>query len=82
MVVLSASKAIFRARTYSHTIYSHETSRKPTIRTRYPTLFDKWHGVFYMPSRTDTDGHRPISRPLFTQSWTTGGKPKCPGKYP
>ena len=22
-----------------------------------PSLFDKWHGMFYMPSRTDTAGH-------------------------
>ena len=25
--------------------------------TRCPTLFDKWHGIFYIPSRTDTVGH-------------------------
>ena len=25
--------------------------------TRCPTLFDKWHGIFYMPNRTDTAGH-------------------------
>ena len=22
-----------------------------------PSLFDKWHGIFYMPSRIDTAGH-------------------------
>ena len=25
---------------------------KPTTGTRCPTLFGKWHGIFYMPSRT------------------------------
>ena len=33
----------------------NETRRKPTTRTRCSTLFDKWHGIFYMP---------------ITQSWT------------
>ena len=32
----------------------NESSRKPTTGTRYPTLFDKWNGIFYMLSRTDT----------------------------
>ena len=27
--------------------------RKPAMGTQCPTLFDKWHGMFYMPSRTD-----------------------------
>ena len=35
----------------------NETIRKPTTGTRCPTLFDKWHGIFHMPSRTDTTGH-------------------------
>ena len=35
----------------------NETRRKPATATRYPTLFDKGHGIFYMPSRTDTAGH-------------------------
>ena len=35
----------------------NETRRKPTTGTRCPTLFDKWHGIFYMPSCTDTVGH-------------------------
>ena len=35
----------------------NETRRKPTTGTRCPTLFDTWHGIFYMPSRTDTVGH-------------------------
>ena len=30
------------------------TWRKPTTATQCPTLFNKWHGIFYMPSRTDT----------------------------
>ena len=35
----------------------NETRRKPTARTRCPTLFDKWHWILYMSSRTDTAGH-------------------------
>ena len=35
----------------------NETGRKPTTGTRCPTVFYKWHGIFYMPSRTDTAGH-------------------------
>ena len=69
----------------------NETRRKPSTGTQCPTLFDKWHGTFYMPSRTDTAGHTKafdypvtqtrldIPRPLITQSWTTGGKSKCSG---
>ena len=30
---------------------------KPTTRTQCPTLFDKWYGIFYIPSRKDTAGH-------------------------
>ena len=28
----------------------NETRRKPTTATRCPTLFDKWHGIFYAQS--------------------------------
>ena len=35
----------------------NETRRKPTTGRQSPSLFDKWHGIFYMPSRTDTAGH-------------------------
>ena len=31
-----------------------ETRRKPTTRTRCPTLFDKWHGICYRPIPTAT----------------------------
>ena len=52
----------------------NETRRKPTTGRRCPTLFDKWPGIFYMPSRrTRLD----IPRPLITQShrhgWTYQG---------
>ena len=55
---LSASKAIFRARTYNCNLFSpvmmmNETRRKPTTGRQSPSLFDKWHGIFYMPSRID-----------------------------
>ena len=28
----------------------NETRRKPTTGRQSPSLFDKWHGIFYMPS--------------------------------
>ena len=31
----------------------NETRRKPTTRRQSPSLCDKWHGIFYMPSRID-----------------------------
>ena len=79
---LSASKAIFRARTYSHTTYSvsggdylNETRRKPTTKTRYPTLFDKWHGIFYMTMHAQIRLGMPS---LYLPSLgSLGGK--CPG---
>ena len=46
----------------------NETRRKPTTGRQSPSLFDKWHGIFYMPSR--------IPRPLISQSRITGGKAK------
>ena len=35
----------------------NETRRKPTTGTQSPSLFDKCHGIFYMPSRIDEAGH-------------------------
>ena len=35
----------------------NETRRKPTTGRQSPSLFDKWHGIFYMLSLTDTAGH-------------------------
>ena len=46
-------------------------------RDTMPYSFDKWHGIFSKPSRTDTTGHNKAI--IFTQSWTTRGKSKCPG---
>ena len=34
-----------------------ETRRKPTTGRQSLSLFDKGHGIFYMPSRTGTAGH-------------------------
>ena len=48
---------------HTHTQYGdhgylmNETRMEPTTGTRCPTLFDKWHRIFYTPSRTDTAGH-------------------------
>ena len=35
----------------------NETRRTPTTGRQSPSLFDKWHGIFYMPSRIDTAVH-------------------------
>ena len=35
----------------------NEIRRKPTTRRQSPSLCDKWHGIFYMPSRIDEAGH-------------------------
>ena len=35
----------------------NETRRKPTTGRQSPSLFDKRHGIFYMPSRIDEAGH-------------------------
>ena len=35
----------------------NETRRKPTSGRQSPSLFDKWHGIFYMPSRIDEAVH-------------------------
>ena len=35
----------------------NETRRKLTTKRQSPSLFDKWHQIFYMPGRTDTAGH-------------------------
>ena len=35
----------------------NETRRKPTTGRQSPSLCDKWHGIFYMPSRIDTAVH-------------------------
>ena len=60
----------------------NETRRKPTTGRQSPSLFDKWHGIFYMPSHTDPAGHTKafdcpvtqtrldIPRPLITVTQT------------
>ena len=35
----------------------NETRRKPTTGRQSPSLCDKWHGIFHMPSRIDEAGH-------------------------
>ena len=73
---LSAATATFRERTYSHDLHYYciqsgdgdylmnETRRTSTTGTRCPTLSDKWHWIFYMPSRINTTGHTNL-RPLI-----------------
>ena len=72
--VLSASKAIFRARTYNCNLFSlvmmmNETRRKPTTGRQSPSLFDKWHGIFYMPSRIDEAGHTKAFNYPVAEHW-------------
>ena len=49
-------KSVFWWRKPEYPEYPNET-RRSTTGTRCPTLFNKWHGTFYMPSRTDTAGY-------------------------
>ena len=78
---LSASKAIFRVRTYNCITYSvrdddylmNETRRKPTTGRQSPSLFEKWHGI-------NAQSHRRgwIYQGLWLPSCgALGGKPKC-----
>ena len=52
----------------------NETKKKRTTGTRCPTLiFDKWHGIFYMPSRTDTARHTVSFIKCLTQQCCKNG---------
>ena len=42
---------------FSDDYLMNETRRKPTTGRQSPSLFNKWHGIFYMPSRIDEAGH-------------------------
>ena len=73
---LSASKAIFKGRTYIHNFFQSgdddylmiEPRRKPTTGTRCLTVFNKWHRFLYTPSRTDTAGHTKVFDYPVTQT--------------
>ena len=47
----------------------NETRRKPTTGRQSPTLFDKWHGIFYMPSRIDEAGHTKAFDDPVAEHW-------------
>ena len=48
--------------------------RKPTTGTQCPTLFDKRHRIFYIPSRTDKAGHtKAFDYPVIGWGWGWGG---------
>ena len=47
----------------------NETRRKPTTGRQSPTLFDKWHGIFYMPSRIDGAGHTKAFDDPVAEHW-------------
>ena len=53
----------------------NETRRKPTTGRQSPSLCDKWHGIFHMPSRIDEAGHTKAFD--YTVAEHLGGKPKC-----
>ena len=48
----------------------NETRRKPTTGRQSPSLVDKWHGIFYMPSRIDEAGHtKAFGYPVADHWW-------------
>ena len=53
----------------------YENRRNPTTGRQSPFLFDKWHGIFYIPSRTDTSfdyavlGHWWQSQSVQSREW-------------
>ena len=47
----------------------NETRRKPTTGRQSPTLLDKWHGIFYMPSRIDEAGHTKAFDDPVAEHW-------------
>ena len=47
----------------------NETRRKPTTGRQSPTLFDKWHGIFCMPSRIDEAGHTKAFDDPVAEHW-------------
>ena len=49
----------------------NETRRKPTTGRQSPSLFDKWHGIFYMPSRTDKARHTKAFDYPVVEHWST-----------
>ena len=58
--------------------YLMNETRRPTTATRCPTLFDTWHGIFYIYAQSHRYGWT-YQGPLFTmQSWTTGANLKNP----
>ena len=51
----------------------NETRRKPTTGRQSPSLINKWHGIFYMPSCIDKAGHtKAFDYPVTV----TGGNPE------
>ena len=47
----------------------NETRMKLTTKRQSPSFFDKWHRIFYMPSRTDTAGHTKAFDFPVTEHW-------------
>ena len=54
----------------------NETRRKPTTGRQSPTLFDKWHGIFYMPSRIDEAGHTKAFDDPVAEHWRESQRAK------
>ena len=54
----------------------NETRRKPTTGRQSPTLFDKWDGIFYMPSRIDEAGHTKAFDYPVAEHWGESQRPK------
>ena len=47
----------------------NETRKKPTTGRQSPSLFDKWHTIFYMPSRIDMAVHTKAFDYPFAEHW-------------
>ena len=54
----------------------NETRRKPTTGRQSPTLFDKWHGIFYMPSRIAEAGHTKAFDDPVAEHWRESQRAK------
>ena len=54
----------------------NETRRNPTTGRQSPSLFDKWHGIFYMPSRIDEAGHTKAFDDPVAEHWRESQRSK------
>ena len=58
----------------------NDTRRKPTTGRQSPSLFDKCHGIFYMPSRIDTAVHTKTFDYPVAEHWGWGTEMFSPAR--